>query len=190
MTKEEDIKAVEGIMSQHAGTRNTALQVIYNRCYPMIETFVMKNGGSVSDTKDVFQQGTMILYQNIKRSKFRGDSSLSTYLYSVCRNLWFKELKQNALKIHGKEKELELNFEEVSEAQINIQAVKKIILELKEGCQDILVSFYYEMKSMKEIAEDLNLGSEQSARNKKSRCLKYLTQKISDRGLTYDNFIQ
>jgi len=42
------------------------------------------------------------------------------------------------------------------------------------ACKKILILFYYENRSMKEIAEIMNLANDKVAKNKKNRCLNKL----------------
>ena len=52
--------------------------------------------------------------------------------------------------------------------------------ELGETCKRILLMFYYEDLSMKEMLQQLNYENEQIVRNKKYKCLKQLEKMISD----------
>jgi DNA-directed RNA polymerase specialized sigma24 family protein len=56
--------------------------------------------------------------------------------------------------------------------------VWKTVNEMDDPCYTILSLCYWEHKSMVEIAEKMNYGSEQYARNKKSSCRKYLIEKL------------
>ena len=51
--------------------------------------------------------------------------------------------------------------------------------QLGEGCKKILLLFYFENKSMKEILANVPYENEQVVRNKKSKCLKKLEQIVS-----------
>lgn len=190
LAKAQEVDIVKNILSSDLGLRNAALETIYDKCYPRIESFIIKNSGSQFDAKDIFQEATMILYKNIKRGKFNGNSSVLTYLYSICRNLWLLQLRKGVMKISKSIDTSDLSIEDIKEEQVNIQVLKNVMLDLKEDCQSILMGFYYENKSMKELAQIFKLGSEQVAKNKKSRCLKYLTNIISKKGLSYENFMQ
>jgi DNA-directed RNA polymerase specialized sigma subunit len=53
-----------------------------------------------------------------------------------------------------------------------------IVDELGEMCKKILLMFYYENLSMKEILTNLEYENEQVVRNKKYKCLKQLEQMI------------
>ena len=48
---------------------------------------------SEAEAADVFQDGIIQILMAVQRGKFRGDSSLKTYLSVVCRNLWFKQIR-------------------------------------------------------------------------------------------------
>lgn len=71
----------------------------------------------------------------------------------------------------------------------NVEAVNQLMLELKGDCKQMLLGYYYERKSMRELAFGFGLASEQAAKNKKSRCLKHLNQIVSKQKLTPEDFI-
>jgi len=56
--------------------------------------------------------------------------------------------------------------------------VMTIVEQLGDACKKILVLFYYENLSMKEILEKTDYETEQVVRNKKYKCLKQLEQMI------------
>jgi DNA-directed RNA polymerase specialized sigma subunit len=51
--------------------------------------------------------------------------------------------------------------------------------KLGEGCKKILLAFYYENLSMKEILNTMNYENDQVLRNKKHKCLKQLEQLLT-----------
>lgn len=57
--------------------------------------------------------------------------------------------------------------------------VMKVVSELGDTCKKILLLFYYENLSMKEILEQTDYDSEQVVRNKKYKCLKQLEQMVN-----------
>lgn len=188
LTNQQEIRIIEDLLSDDVRRRNAALQLIYKNAYSMVESFVMKNKGSKSDAKDVFQDGIMIFYRNIYNKNFKFGSSLATYMFSICKNLWLMKLRRNILKITDDIDSDQLVQEQIEIEQSNIQSVKEMLLELKEECRDMLVGFYYENRPMKDLALRFSLASEQAAKNKKMRCLKYLSSLILKKGLSYQNF--
>ena len=61
---------------------------------------IMKNKGSIEDTKDVFQEAIMVLHEKVRVDIIQKDKKLvltcklSTYIYSVSKNIWLKRLEQ------------------------------------------------------------------------------------------------
>ena len=56
-------------------------------------------------------------------------------------------------------------------------AVLRLLGQLDEACQRVLLLFYYERQAMKRIAELMHYSSAQVAKNKKVKCLEKLRQK-------------
>ena len=58
------------------------------------------------------------------------------------------------------------------------QELMNILNQLGEVCQQILVAYYYQNLSMKEILETLHYENEQVVRNKKHKCMKKLEEML------------
>jgi DNA-directed RNA polymerase specialized sigma subunit len=59
------------------------------------------------------------------------------------------------------------------------EAVMRVVSELGDTCKKILLLFYYENLSMKEILDRTDYETEQVVRNKKYKCLKQLEQMVN-----------
>ena len=57
----------------------------------------------------------------------------------------------------------------------------KVLETLGDHCKKILVLYYYENQSMKEILAALHYENEQVVRNKKYKCLKKLEELIKNK---------
>ena len=57
--------------------------------------------------------------------------------------------------------------------------VMDVVEKLGEQCKKILLAYYYEDRSMKEIVDIAGYDSEQVVRNKKYKCLKQLEQMLT-----------
>ncbi|HXB91429.1 MAG TPA: hypothetical protein VNU72_04035, partial [Puia sp.] len=53
--------------------------------------------------------------------------------------------------------------------------LRQLVEQLGEACRKVLLLFYYENLSMKEIVDHLPYENEQVVRNKKYKCLQQLT---------------
>ena len=119
-------------------------------------------------------------------NKFRGESSIKTFLFSLNRFTWLNELKRR-----GRATVRELNYEytkDKAEADVSHFIMEKessaqifsLLDKLGETCKKILLLFYYENLSIKDILEQLDYENEQVVRNKKYKCLKGLETMITE----------
>ncbi len=163
---------------------NPVLKFLYRQYFEWLSVYIEQNNGSRQDAEDVFQEVLVSFLELVRLNKFRGDSSVKTFLFSLNRNSWLNELKRR-----GREQVRELKFEkgkddkEPDTTQVIIgresrKLVMEIIERLGEGCKKVLLAFYYQNLSMKEICEQTEYDSEQVVRNKKYKCLKQLEQML------------
>ena len=59
----------------------------------MIFSLVIKNSGNEEDAIDVLQDALIVLCEKVKLGTFELSSKLSTYLYGIARNIWYKKLR-------------------------------------------------------------------------------------------------
>ena len=100
---------IDGIRNQDKIT----LRNIYSDYFPTIKRYVIENSGSEQDAKDVFQEGIVIIYRKIKEGTFELTSSFKSYIYSVCRFIWIKQLSKN--KENAEQQNVYLEYEGVSD---------------------------------------------------------------------------
>ena len=164
---------------------NESVKFLYRSHFESLSWYVLNNQGSQQDAEDVFQEAIVSLIDLIKKNKFRGESSIKTFLYSIVRHTWLNELKRRGRALQREmkyEKGKEMNEADagdlVAEREAKLQ-VMNLVDQLGENCKKILVMFYYQSLPMKEILEELDYENEQVVRNKKYKCLKQLEQMIS-----------
>jgi len=170
---------------------DAAIKLVYRDHFESMAWLVKNNNGSQQDAEDIFQEVVVSFIELVQKGKFRGESSVKTFLFSMTKNTWLNELKKR-----GRTGARELKYEKAKDQQemdvshfIAEQEAKKQVMDvvgqLGDTCKKILVMFYYENLSMKEILVNLEYENEQVVRNKKYKCLKQLEQMItSDPSLT------
>jgi RNA polymerase sigma factor (sigma-70 family) len=180
--KLSDIELVKNLES---GTKmNESVKAVYRDHFDSLSWFVINNSGSRADAEDIFQEVVLNFIELLKKGKFRGESSVRTFLFALNRNLWLNELKRR-----GRMEQRELKYERAqdrTEADVGEQIVDresrekliKVVAELGETCKKVLLMFYYENLSMREMLDKLDYENEQTVRNKKYKCLKQLEQMI------------
>ena len=173
------------ILSESPFERKKGLNHLYETCLPKVLTFVKKNSGTEEEARDIFQDAITILYKHLLEQRFRGESSLSSYTFAIARNLWFMQLRKK--KVTVSTDDLEVGIVEKQD-ELNIGLIHKLVDQIGEVCKSLLVSFYHQAKSMKEIAHMFGLGSEQAAKTKKLRCMKKLNAVVVEYKLKQDDF--
>ncbi len=151
----------------------------------MILSMVQKNSGSEDDAMDIFQEGLVAMWTNITQGKFelKENTRLSTYLYSLCRNIWISRLRKvkPGMTIEIKDEHSDLmDVDDQEEQYTLIRTLEKQLLKLNEACQQLLKQFYYEKSSLKDIALSMNI-TEKTAKNNKYRCMQSLRSYYENR---------
>lgn len=164
---------------------DAAIKSIYIEYFEGLAWIVLNNSGSQQDAEDIFQEVLVNFIAAVKKDKFRGESSVKTFLFSMTKHTWLNELKKR-----GRSEMRELKYERAKDPHepdvshvIAGRETKKQLMDVVERlgdtCKKILVMFYYDNLSMKEILTRLEYENEQVVRNKKYKCLKQLEQMIT-----------
>ncbi len=176
----------ELVNNLRAGQRmDETIKAIYRSYFDSLSWHVMNNSGSRQDAEDVFQEVVVAFIDLVQKDKFRGESTVKTFLFSLNRYTWLNELKRRGRTLAREEKyergqeRVELDTGEMIADREGKAEVIRLVGELGESCQKILLLFYYENLSMKEILEATDYENEQVVRNKKYKCLKQLEQMVN-----------
>lgn len=159
------------------------LQAIYKNYAHRVQHHIVKNGGTVDDAKDVFQDALMIIYKNAQKDDFKLTSKFYTYLFGVCRFVFDRKMKKNRSKsmtnhdfdgyIYEKDLEKDLLMQE------KVSFFQEKFCKLDNSCQKILELFFAKV-SMEDIAIKLKLKNAHTTRNRKYRCQKKLEELIRE----------
>ena len=155
------------------------MQEVYQNIFPKFRSHVFKNNGDEAQAKDVFQEAFIACWRNVKNDKLKENSNLEAYLFTIAKNKWTDYLRSAHFKktvsdngVIAMSPESEDPSDE-NEEESKLNALHGAMKQLGISCKKILTQFYFERKSMDEIAKDLQLGSA-SVRNKKYRCMEKL----------------
>ena len=165
----------------------SALDYLYQKHYRMMINVVMKNNGTEEEAQDIYQEALVAFWQKAAKGKLVLTSKISTYLYSICQNLWRKELERKS-RLSNEEKDGE-TFQKFEDRE-SLQIVLGCIKELGETCQSILTYYYFDGLSMNDIAERMNFANPDTAKTKKYKCKKKLDSLIKERYTRTDFFDQ
>lgn len=168
---------------------NKPVLYIYQQYSDKISSFLMSYGASEQEAQDVFQEMVVAFVDIVKKDRYRPEAKLGTFLTAVAKNIWFNEVKKKE-RSSFREKQFEKGRDQV-EADVSHfineremkQQMRNLVQQLDEPCRKILLLFYYEDLSMKEIVQHLPYENEQVVRNKKSKCLQHLTGMVKNHPL-------
>lgn len=176
-----DQQLIQLLISGDRSAVEKGWEYIYVNYFPTICDMVRKNNGSVDDAVDIFQDSLLILNRNLRNNTFRGDASIKTYLFSVCRNLWLKEYREKQRRLAVESESMQVSENDINYL-VKVEVVSLLMDELGEDCRNILVEYYFNNKSMLELKEIFNVNSIQAVKNKKWRCLNYLERLFKEKG--------
>ena len=163
---------------------DAALRQVYLQNRTAVLDLIKKNKGSMEEAKDVFQEAIMSFYENIKNGKFKGESAISSYIYSIARFIWLNKLKRKGIGQRILDTQQPCEIEESFLPRFFAKEKEKQVLDLFEklgcDCKKVLVFCIYQQYNMREVADEMNYENEQIARNKKYKCLKKLKAMIAD----------
>lgn len=173
-----DKKIANDLRSGQKPVVNRALEHLYGRYFDMSVKIVQMNKGDEDQAADIFQEALISFYESVVRQKFRGDSSIKTYLYSTVKNLWLARLRKNSRmtkldKIQGGIEKLEAEADQKPGLETG-NSLKALLEKTGEQCKRLLQLYYYENRSMKEITEMMSFSNENSAKTQKYKCMQKL----------------
>lgn len=177
MSKDREAEILAGFISGDT----QIIQSIYEGYFPVVRNHILKNSGSETEAKDIFQDAVVFTYQKLKSDSLSLNCSLTTYIFAVCRNMWMNTLRKRRKTISW-DNAAEIT-EDISNDILNLIHEKsklnlfhKYFLNLGEVCQQVLRNFFLG-KSMLEISELMNY-SVGYTRKKKFGCKKKLLEMI------------
>lgn len=143
---------------------------------------MLKNSGSEEDARDLFQDVILVLFQKVRNDSFLLTCSLSTYLFSVSRLLWFKELSKrkhiSASSIILEDyADNDKDIHETAELNDRLEIYRRTFESLSVDCQKVL-RYFIEGMSITEITQKMGYKSEQHTKNRRYRCKLSLIKQI------------
>lgn len=154
---------------------------IYENCFPNVKRFIMQNKGQQSDAEDVFQKALLQLTVRYRKEAFEITSSFEAYLFTVCKNLWRRELNKSkqevtidgVVELKNEDREMALSVLE----QERWEFFQEKLNLISENCKQILKRFFKKV-AYKDIATELDYNDENVVRQRVFKCKSKLTEII------------
>ena len=155
-----------------------------------------------ADYENIFQDAVLFICKNTKNGKIRlaDVSGSSTYLAHVCLykmkeclrkqkydikysnviRKTFKRSKESSFLNEKVENLIALSPESKYLEREKESIIKRMVLSLPSPCDKILEGFYWEEKTIKELADDYYQGNENVVKVTKHRCCEKFRNKFSE----------
>lgn len=159
------------------------IKFIYQSNFPKIERYIMENSGNNEDARDVYQEAFIAVWRNVQLGKvtFTAFDHLNGYLFRVAQHKWIDELRKRkkSKEIHYTDHIGENMAIEVLDAEDEdyLNQVQSAYAALDGPCRQLLNRFYFQLQSLREIAQTSS-WTEATARNNKYRCLQKLRSMV------------
>jgi RNA polymerase sigma factor (sigma-70 family) len=167
--------------------QDSAFEHLYKLLYHRIAGYVFASGGSREETKTVVHESIITLVFNLHYGTYewREETELLTYVTTIARNKWSEMRRQTtrqvSLEVIGAAQTAENPYQTAADEQDFEQrrlALEQHVARLGEKCRRCIELFYFQQKSMHEIAALLGWASDDVAKKEKYRCLQKLRQQL------------
>src|SRR6478736_9565003 len=152
-----------------------SLEVLYKKYYRMMTKMVITNSGTEEEARDVYQDALIVFWQKATSGKLVMTSKISTYIYSICQNLWRKELDRKK-RLSNEEKDTAQSMDMDSGEREKI--IARCLDQLGETCRKVLMLYYFDELSMQEIADKMGFANTDTAKTKKYKCKQKLDELV------------
>ena len=171
-----DLEFIEGLRHN----KDVVLRALYKKYYNLVLKYVVNNSGSSEAAADIYQETIIVLYENVQKPAFELNCQLQTFIFSIAKRLWLKQLRNSGHTLRFREDEEE-EIVDVSEElfehlkkESDLEKMNASMENLGEPCKTLLKDFYVYKLSMEEISEKFGYTNADNAKTQKYKCLQRL----------------
>ncbi|MES2512616.1 MAG: sigma-70 family RNA polymerase sigma factor [Bacteroidota bacterium] len=175
-----DLEFIEGLRHNN----DAVLRALYKKYYNLVLKYVVNNSGSSESAADIYQETLIVLYENVQKPAFQLNCQLQTFVFSIAKRLWLKQLRGNGqLTRFGEDEENEVVdvTDEITDhlkKESDIEKMNDSMESLGEPCKTLLKDFYVYKLSMDEISEKFGYTNSDNAKTQKYKCLQRLKRQF------------
>jgi RNA polymerase sigma factor (sigma-70 family) len=164
-----------------------ALVMLYQSNQKVIRGFVTSNRGLPDDAEDMLQEALLILWERVRSGRFEHAAKLDTFVFGTVKNLWLRHLARKRREVRGAFNLDDVPLDDPSSLDRLVEneqaaAISRALERLGEPCRTLLLLFYWEERSMAEIAAALGFANADTVKSKKYQCKKALRQMLEHSG--------
>lgn len=177
MQQNENQRYLQGLCT---GDEQIVLE-IYKMCFPGVRNFICKNKGTHEDAEEAFHNALFQLTARYKVRNFEVKSTFEGYMFTVCKNIWRKELNRRKKQVRN-EGVVELVAKEEDQSVFILEQERWELFEekialLSDNCREILKDHFNKVP-YSEIVQKFQYSCENVAFQRVFKCKKRLTELI------------
>lgn len=171
-----DLQFIEGLKHNN----DAVLRALYKKYYNLVLKYVVNNSGNSESAADIYQETLIVLYENVQKTSFELNCQLQTYIFSIAKRLWLKQLRKNGNTFRFKDDEEDEVVDVTDEItdhfkkESDIDKMNASLEDLGEPCKTILKDFYVYKLNMDQISEKFGYTNSDNAKTQKYKCLQRL----------------
>src|SRR5688572_26050039 len=86
-----DLEFIEGLKHNN----DAVLRALYKKYYNIVLKYVVNNSGNSEVAADIYQETLIVLYENVQKPGFELNCQLQTFIFSIAKRLWLKQIRNN-----------------------------------------------------------------------------------------------
>src|ERR1700741_1203297 len=86
-----DLEFIEGLKHNN----DAVLRVLYKKYYNIVLKYVVNNSGNSEVDAEVYKETSIVVYENAQKPEFQLNCQLQTFIFSIAKPLWLKQLRNN-----------------------------------------------------------------------------------------------
>ncbi len=154
---------------------------LYRESFPHFARMVRRMGGSLEEARDAFHDALLIYMERERAGRLRLSHSPQAYVLGTAKNCWLRERGGETME------QVPAGFEatgadegneEMEEVEEREKSLLRSLIRSGRKCMELLKAFYYEHRSMDEIAERFGFKGRRSATVQKYKCLEKVREAI------------
>ncbi len=177
------------IRNEEQVQREALFTRLYLDAFPATAAFLTKRGGTLEQTKDLFQDALIIYYEQVHTAGVEIKVPEKAYLLGILKHLWYRQVREAA----GSERLDNTNTLLLADTKEPVMSDDKLLSFLEsagERCMEMLKAFYYDKWSLARISERFGFSGTRSATVQKYKCLERVREEVKERKLEYADFTE
>ena len=160
---------------------------LYDDVYPVIASIISRQGGTLSDAEDVFQDALIAFMDQHNRILI---DDYSRYIVGIAKHLWLRRarLDKRFLKLNDYEQSLQLPDEVASE--VVPSALLRFLQRAGSKCMNLLSDFYFAGLSISQLSARYGFATDHSAAVQKHKCLEKVRTIVKEKQLSHEDFME